>query len=164
MVITPCFLAHVAAPVSRWTMHRRSSGSEKGRFFELLVTYFATYRRLDVAGVRRCGSPLVQRSNILFYTTQSRSQGGRRVFVRQVFIMVVYDHACDALKSSILALSTGAREPRPEKTTKTERTIIVQSSTGGFRTKRALCLSRGRHGSVRVSHGYTWLCETILRP
>ena len=82
----------VAAPVSRWTMHRRSSGSEKGRFFELLVTYFATYRRLDVAGVLRCRSPSVQRSNILFYTTQSRSQGGRRVFVRQVLYMVVYDN------------------------------------------------------------------------
>ena len=81
----------VAAPVSRWTMHRRSSGSEKGRFFELLVTYFATYRRLDVAGVRRRGSPLVQRSNVLFYTTQSRSQGGRRTFVRQVLYMVLDD-------------------------------------------------------------------------
>ena len=81
----------VAAPVSRWTMHRRLSGRQKGRFFELLVTYFATYRRLDVAGVLRCGSPSVQRSNVLFYTTQSRSQGGRRTFVDRLVYMVVYD-------------------------------------------------------------------------
>ena len=153
----------VAAPVSRWTMHRRSSGSEKGRFFELLATFGATYRRLDVAGVRRCGSPSVQRSNILFYTTQSRSQGGRRVFVRQVLYMVVYDNALVASKLSISALPGGARATRPEKTTEMEHTIIVQSNTGGFRTKRVLCLWRGRHGSVRVSHGYTWLCETNLR-
>ena len=83
--------ARVAAPVPRWTMHRSDTGSEKGRFFELLVTFGATYRRLGVAGVRRCGSPLVQRSNILFYTTQLRSHGGRRTFVDQLVYMVVYD-------------------------------------------------------------------------
>ena len=74
-------------------------------------------------------------------------------------------YALDASKLSISARPPGARVPSPEKTAEMEHTIIFRSNTWrGFRTKRALCLSRGRHGSVRVSHGYTWLAETILRP